>query len=74
MKSLSACCGGLKAKKGEKPAANAGGNRAKNGGRPDVIAIVDQLGKDRVHVVGHDWGAVIAWSVAMQQVHVPTDR
>jgi epoxide hydrolase 4 len=32
----------------------------------DVIAIVDQLGKDRVHVVGHDWGAVIAWSMAMQ--------
>jgi pimeloyl-ACP methyl ester carboxylesterase len=32
----------------------------------DVIAIVDQLGEDRVHVVGHDWGALIAWSVAMQ--------
>jgi epoxide hydrolase 4 len=32
----------------------------------DVIAIVDQLGKDRVHVVGHDWGALIAWSMAMQ--------
>ena len=32
----------------------------------DVIAIVDQIGKDRVHVVGHDWGALIAWSVAMQ--------
>jgi epoxide hydrolase 4 len=32
----------------------------------DVIAIVDQLGKNRVHVVGHDWGALIAWSIAMQ--------
>jgi pimeloyl-ACP methyl ester carboxylesterase len=26
----------------------------------DVIAIIDQLGQDRVHVVGHDWGALIA--------------
>ncbi len=32
----------------------------------DVIAILDQLGKDRVHVVGHDWGALIAWSLAIQ--------
>ena len=31
----------------------------------DVIAVIDQLGKDRVHVVGHDWGAVVAWSVAL---------
>ena len=35
----------------------------------DVIAIIDQLGKDRMHVVGHDWGALIAWSVAMQHPH-----
>jgi pimeloyl-ACP methyl ester carboxylesterase len=27
-----------------------------------VIAIVDKLVKDRVYVVGHDWGATIAWS------------
>jgi pimeloyl-ACP methyl ester carboxylesterase len=32
----------------------------------DVIAIIDQLGKDRVCAVGHDWGATIAWSVAIQ--------
>ena len=32
----------------------------------DVIAIVDQLGADRVHLVGHDWGALVAWSLAMQ--------
>jgi epoxide hydrolase 4 len=31
-----------------------------------VIAIVDKLVKDRVYVVGHDWGATIAWSVAIQ--------
>jgi epoxide hydrolase 4 len=35
----------------------------------DVIAIIDQLGQDRVHVVGHDWGALIAWSLALQQPH-----
>jgi pimeloyl-ACP methyl ester carboxylesterase len=32
----------------------------------DVIAIIDKLVKDRVYVVGHDWGATIAWSVAIQ--------
>ena len=31
----------------------------------DVVAIIDQLGRERAHVVGHDWGAVIAWSVAL---------
>ena len=35
----------------------------------DVIAIIDQLGQDRVHVVGHDWGALIAWSLALQHPH-----
>jgi epoxide hydrolase 4 len=32
----------------------------------DVIAVLDELGKDRVHLVGHDWGALIAWGVALQ--------
>lgn len=31
----------------------------------DVAALADQLG-GRVHLVGHDWGGVIAWHVAMQ--------
>ncbi|MBM4268330.1 MAG: alpha/beta hydrolase [Deltaproteobacteria bacterium] len=31
----------------------------------DAIAIADALGARRFHVVGHDWGAAIAWQVAM---------
>ncbi|HXW34994.1 MAG TPA: alpha/beta fold hydrolase [Acidimicrobiales bacterium] len=27
----------------------------------DVIAVIDALGVDRAHVVGHDWGAALAW-------------
>ena len=30
----------------------------------DVYAIADELGIDEFHVVGHDWGSVVAWSVA----------
>lgn len=30
----------------------------------DVVAILDALDIPRAHVVGHDWGAAIAWSVA----------
>ena len=32
--------------------------------REDVIALVNYFGADRATLVGHDWGAVIAWSVA----------
>ena len=31
----------------------------------DVTAIMDALSIQRAHVVGHDWGAVVAWAVAM---------
>jgi pimeloyl-ACP methyl ester carboxylesterase len=31
----------------------------------DVIGIADALGADRFHLVGHDWGAVVAWAVAI---------
>ena len=31
----------------------------------DVTGIMDALGIQRAHVVGHDWGAVVAWAVAM---------
>ncbi len=31
----------------------------------DVIAIADQLHQDRVFLAGHDWGAAVAWSVAL---------
>ncbi|PIA61299.1 hypothetical protein AQUCO_00300675v1 [Aquilegia coerulea] len=27
----------------------------------DLIALIDSLGVDKVFVVGHDWGAIIAW-------------
>jgi pimeloyl-ACP methyl ester carboxylesterase len=30
----------------------------------DVVAVLDHLGVDRAHVVGHDWGAALAWTLA----------
>jgi pimeloyl-ACP methyl ester carboxylesterase len=30
----------------------------------DVVAVAAELGHDRFHLVGHDWGALVAWSVA----------
>jgi len=30
----------------------------------DVVGMADQLGADRFHLVGHDWGAAVAWHVA----------
>lgn len=32
----------------------------------DVMAIADQLGRDRFFLAGHDWGAAVAWTVAQQ--------
>jgi epoxide hydrolase 4 len=31
----------------------------------DVIAIADQLGRKQICLAGHDWGAAVAWSVAL---------
>jgi len=31
----------------------------------DVLAIVDQLGQQRIFLAGHDWGAAVAWSTAL---------
>ncbi|XP_072959332.1 epoxide hydrolase 1-like [Typha angustifolia] len=31
----------------------------------DLIALIDALGQDKVFVVGHDWGALTAWSLCM---------
>ncbi len=31
----------------------------------DVIAIADQLGKQKIFLAGHDWGAAVAWSTAL---------
>lgn len=30
----------------------------------DVLAILDHLGIERAHLVGHDWGAALAWAMA----------
>jgi pimeloyl-ACP methyl ester carboxylesterase len=30
----------------------------------DVLAVLDHVGVDRAHVVGHDWGAALAWGIA----------
>ena len=30
----------------------------------DVVAVLHRLGADDAHVVGHDWGAAIAWNLA----------
>ncbi|KAF6176739.1 hypothetical protein GIB67_031550 [Kingdonia uniflora] len=31
----------------------------------DLVALIDHLGQDQVFVGGHDWGAVIAWYLAL---------
>ena len=30
----------------------------------DVVALVDAAGEESVHLVGHDWGAAVAWATA----------
>lgn len=30
----------------------------------DAVAVIDDVGDRRVHLVGHDWGAVVAWRLA----------
>jgi pimeloyl-ACP methyl ester carboxylesterase len=30
----------------------------------DVLALVDAVGTERVHLVGHDWGGAVAWAFA----------
>ncbi|MEU5914748.1 alpha/beta fold hydrolase [Micromonospora sp. NPDC047527] len=30
----------------------------------DAVAVLDALGLDAVHLVGHDWGAIVAWALA----------
>jgi pimeloyl-ACP methyl ester carboxylesterase len=31
----------------------------------DMVAVLDELQIDRAHVVGHDWGAAVAWALAL---------
>jgi epoxide hydrolase 4 len=32
----------------------------------DVCGLIEALGEERAHVVGHDWGAQVAWETAMR--------
>ena len=32
----------------------------------DTLALVDEAGAERVHVVGHDWGGAVAWALAQR--------
>ena len=34
----------------------------------DVVALADRAKLDRVHVVGHDWGGIVAWHL---RAHIP---
>ena len=34
----------------------------------DMIALLDEVGVDRAHVVGHDWGSVVGWHLAGSHV------
>jgi pimeloyl-ACP methyl ester carboxylesterase len=31
----------------------------------DALGILDACGVERAHIIGHDWGAAVAWSLAM---------
>ncbi|OZG27944.1 alpha/beta hydrolase [Williamsia sp. 1138] len=30
----------------------------------DIVGLCDEFGLERVHLAGHDWGAIVAWAVA----------
>jgi pimeloyl-ACP methyl ester carboxylesterase len=49
--------------RGYSPGARPAGRRAYVGAElaGDVLALLDELGIDRAHVVGHDWGGSVAW-------------
>ena len=32
----------------------------------DVIGLIDAAGRQKAHVIGHDWGAAVAWRTAMK--------
>jgi len=33
----------------------------------DVTGLIDHFGEERAHVVGHDWGGVVAWQVGIER-------
>ena len=32
----------------------------------DIVSLIDALGYEKVNLVGHDWGAVVAWTLAIK--------
>jgi pimeloyl-ACP methyl ester carboxylesterase len=52
--------------RGYSPGARPRGRRAYRLERlaADVVALADQAGAERFHVIGHDWGGAVAWSLA----------
>lgn len=52
--------------RGYAPTALAGGRREYRMSdlAGDVVALLDAAGLERSHVVGHDWGAAVAWALA----------
>lgn len=52
--------------RGYSPGAQPKGRRQYTGQElaADVIALLDAAGIERAHIVGHDWGAGVAWGVA----------
>jgi pimeloyl-ACP methyl ester carboxylesterase len=32
----------------------------------DIIGLIDALGYEKVNLVGHDWGAIVAWTLAIK--------
>jgi len=32
----------------------------------DVIGLIDAAGRDKAYIVGHDWGAAVAWTTALR--------
>lgn len=55
--------------RGYSPRARPRGRFAYRSGRlvADTVALVETLGSGPVHLVGHDWGAVAAWSTAARR-------
>ncbi len=35
----------------------------------DVVGLIDALGEDRAHLVGHDWGCIVAWYASLLYPH-----
>ncbi|MGH9306211.1 MAG: alpha/beta fold hydrolase, partial [Acidimicrobiales bacterium] len=33
----------------------------------DIVALLDAAGLERAHIVGHDWGAIVAWALAAER-------